>query len=112
MEHKVIWKVRIVKPYAEAHNHLLIGHVTHRDAASLEMICRTFHYGRPATSAKDVRVGPLGKRIIPWHRVEIINELPSSFDYQGARLHADDNGVHLTDGHYHCLIVVPAQHRH
>jgi hypothetical protein len=100
-----IWKVRVVKPYPEAHNHLLIGHVVERDATCLKMRCRSFHFGRVVGAPRDVTVGPLARRIIPWARVEIINELPASFDYQNARLSKGNQGeVTLSDGRTSCVL--------
>ena len=107
-----IWKVRCVKPYPEAHNHLLIGQVVGGDEVSLALMCRSFHYGRAVSRAKDIAVGTIGKRIVPWSRVEIINELPASFDHEKARLKADQEGnIFLSDEHYSCPIVT-AQNRH
>lgn len=109
---RLIWKVRSIKPYRDAHNHLLIGEVVNRDGVCLTLMCRSFHYGRAANSAKDVAVGAIGKRVVPWNRVEIINELPPSFDYQNAQLKADEKGgITFTDGHYPCPIIT-SQDRH
>jgi hypothetical protein len=103
---RLIWKVRSVKPYPGAHNHLLVGQVASRDAVCLELMCRSFHYGRVVSVLKDIVVGSIGKRIVPWNRIEIINELPASFDFQNAKLHADQKGgVFFSDGHYFCPIV-------
>jgi hypothetical protein len=100
-----IWKVRAVKAYPEAHNHLLIGAVSGRDACTVEMNCRSFHFRRVTGGVKDIRVGGLGVRLIPWSRVEIINVLPNDFDCGRATLTTDDSGnVILSDGRDHCLI--------
>ena len=105
-DHQPTWKVRAVKPYPEAHNHLLIGQVLERDTTCVELLCRSFHLGRSASSKHDVAVGELARRIIPWNRIEIINRLPDSFDFRQATIHADGKGdISFTDGHYHCPIV-------
>lgn len=109
---RLIWKIRSIKPYRDAHNHLLIGQVVSRDGVSVELMCRSFHYGRAAGGTRDVAVGDIGKRILPWNRIEIINELPASFDYQNAKLEANEKGAILfSDGHYSCPIIT-SQDRH
>jgi len=103
---RIIWKIRSIKPYHDAHNHLLIGQVVNRDEVCLELMCKSFHFGRAVNRVKDITVGKLAKRILPWTRIEIINELPASFDFQNAKLQADDKGgVNFTDGSYCCPIV-------
>ncbi len=105
-DNRLIWKVRSIKPYLDAHNHLLIGQVVRRDEVCLELMCRSFHYGRAASGPKDIAVGTVGKRIVPWNRIEIVNELPASFDYQSAKLTADQKGgIFFSGGHYSCPIV-------
>jgi len=106
MENRMIWKIRSIKPYRDAHNHLVIGQVVQRDAVCVELMCRSFHYGRVVNSEKDITVGLIEKRILPWARIEIINELPASFDFQAAKLESDDKGgINFTDGSYSCAIV-------
>ena len=87
-----IWKVRAIKPYPEAHNHLLIGRVLAQHGPCVSLFCRSFHFGRNVNSIKEIVAGPLGKRIIPWSRIEIINELPASFDFEHAKLVKDSKG--------------------
>ena len=100
-----IWKVRAVKPYPDAHNHLLIGQMLEHDASHVRMTCRTFHYGRLVNSVKDIGMGEIATRRIPWDRIEIVNELTSGFDFKTARLRMDAQGkIHLTDGDNSCLI--------
>ena len=109
---RLIWKIRSIKPYRDAHNHLLIGQVVARDGVCVELLCRSFHYGRAVNGAKDIAVGAVEKRILPWSRIEIINELPASFDFQNAALQADEKGaVVFSDQHYSCPIVTN-QDRH
>ena len=106
-----IWKVRAVKPYPEAHNHLLIGQVVRQDAVVLEMYCRTFHFGSRVDGRNRVRCGPLEERLIPWSRIEIINLLPTAFDYRHAKLVVRDDEIFLTDGHEMRTIVNNADRR-
>jgi hypothetical protein len=107
-----IWKVRSIKPYPDAHNHVLIGQVVSRDDACVELMCRSLHYGRTVSSPKDVVVGAIGKRIVPWSRIEVINELPAGFDYQNAKLEVDQKGgVLFSDGHHSCpIITIQSKH--
>ena len=108
----VVWKVRVVKAYAEAHNHLLIGEVLANDAVRVELNCRSFHFGRLVNSLKDVRTGDLGRRIIPWSQIEIINVLPDDFGFAEAQLAVDQEGSILLKGRaYACPIVTSREPR-
>jgi hypothetical protein len=101
-----VWKIRVVKPYAEAHNHLIIGEVLEETPMYVRVEGRTFHYGRSAEQARQVRVGDYAVRILPWARVEIVNELPGSFEVGRAKLACDGKGaIALQHGDYACIIV-------
>ena len=109
----VIWKVRVVKRYPEAHNHLLIGKVLAKDGVCIELDCRSFHFGRLINSLKDVQAGESGRRIIPWSHIEIINVLPDDFDYREAELSLDREGnILLKDRRYACPIATRSEPRH
>ncbi|MFH0962889.1 MAG: hypothetical protein V2A58_02635 [Planctomycetota bacterium] len=100
-ETKAIWKVRVVKPYPEAHNHLFIGEMVTRDGVAIELLCRTFHFARSVASVKEITVGPLGRRIVPWTRVEVINVLPADFDFKESELVMGPKGeIGLSDRRY------------
>jgi len=100
-----IWKVRSVKNYPEAHNHLFIGRVLQATQVYVRLDCRTYHFGKAINSAKDIRVGSKGVRILPWNRIELINELPGSFDYSKAELVTGKDGkVALSDGKTDCVL--------
>ena len=101
---KKIWKVRIAKPYPDAHNHLIVGRVLGLNDAFVRMDCRTFHFGTAVAGPKNIKSGERGLRIIPWHRVEIVNELPSDFAFDIATLTAENQSVILTDNKSKCLI--------
>jgi hypothetical protein len=46
-----------------------------------------------------------GIRILPWNRIELINELPSSFDYSKAELVSNKEGkIVLSDGKIDCIL--------
>jgi hypothetical protein len=84
------WKVRSVKPYANASNHLFIGEVLDVNDTYIRMNCRTFHFrDSVANGPKDVQMGDIAERIIPWSRVEVINVLPGGV---GFRKKSDDRG--------------------
>jgi len=100
-----IWKVRAVKSYPQAQNHLLIGKVLEHTATFVRLRSRTFHFGRMVNSRKDIRVGPLAERIIPWGRIEVVNVLPEDFDYARAELQVDQDGdLVLHHGTHDCPI--------
>ena len=108
-----VWKVRTVKAYPEAHNHLLIGEVLGRSMVCVELNCRSFHFGRLVNSLKGVHEGDLGVRIIPWSHIEIINVLPGEFDFDKAKLSMEEDGNILLKGQRHvCPIVVSREPRH
>jgi hypothetical protein len=101
-----VWKIRVVKPYAEAHNHLLIGEVLENTPTYIRVKGRTFHYGRAVEQPRQVRAGNYAVRIIPWARVEIVNVLPASFEVDKAKLAADGNGtIALKHGDYACIMI-------
>jgi len=96
-----IWKVRTIKNYPEAHNHLLVGRVLELTDSYIRMHCRTYHYGRSVSRPEDIRIGAPMVRVVPWSRVEIINELPETFDYLNSNLIALAAGqVFFTDGRH------------
>ncbi|MBN1786871.1 MAG: hypothetical protein JW806_00585 [Sedimentisphaerales bacterium] len=102
---KKIWKIRTVKNYPEAHNHLFIGQVLSVTQSYVRLDCRTYHFGKAISSIKDIRVGKKGVRILPWNRIEIINELASSFDYSKAEPASDKDGkITLSDGKIDCVL--------
>ncbi len=97
-EDKII-AIRTVKNYPQAHNHLLIGKLLEFNGEFLRVDCRTFHFGASVTGPKTIKQGAKNIRIIPWARVEIINELSSDFDYAQAELENDDAyRIMLRDG--------------
>jgi len=102
---KNIWKVRAVKNYPEAHNHIFIGHVIQLTQSYVRLDCRTYHFGKALNGPKDIRVGMRGIRILPWNRIELINELPGSFDYIKAELTLNKEGrIVLSDGKTDCAL--------
>jgi hypothetical protein len=100
-----VWKIRAIKNYPEAHNHVLVGRVLEVTDSYVRLHCRTFHFGPSLDSPQDVLVGPVMIRVIPWSRIEIINELPPDFDYVKSTVIADKPGqVLFRDRQYLCPI--------
>ncbi len=103
-EHRV-WKIRAIKNYPEAHNHVLVGKVLEITDSYVRLHCRTFHFGPALDSPEDVLVGAVMVRVIPWSRIEIINELPADFDYVKSTVISDKPGqVLFKDKQYLCPI--------
>jgi hypothetical protein len=102
---KKIWKIRTVKNYPEAHNHLLIGEVLEIEKSYVCLNCKTYHFGRSINGTKDVVVGEVNIRFLPWNRIEIINELPVSFDYVNAVLDVEEkHKIILKDKQFKCAV--------
>ena len=90
LKNKIV-KVRWVKPYATAHNHVAIGAVIAETNNYLVLRCKTYHFGDHVGGKKmklhsekyvsGIMEGAPVTRIVPWHRIEIIHELPSSTDW-------------------------------
>ena len=106
MNENKVWKVRAVRPYADAHTHLFVGQVQACDQISIRLLCRTYHHGRVVNRLRDIVEGPLMTRIIPWHQVEVINELPDRFDFRHATVAIDHEGNYdLFDGFLSCVLL-------
>ncbi len=102
---KKIWKVHTVKNYPQAHNHLFIGQALELTQSYVRLDCRTYHFGKTINNIKDIRAGMKGIRIPPRNRIELINELPTSFDYSKAELVSKENGkIALSDGETDCIL--------
>ena len=100
-----IWKIRTIKNYPEAHNHLLVGKVLEITESYVRIHCRTYHFGRIVNKPDDIQIGDLMNRVVPWSRIEIINELPPTFDYIRNTLIADKEGeVIFKDGQHTCPV--------
>ncbi len=94
-----IWKIRTIKSYPEATNHLLVGRVLAITDSYVRLHSRTYHFNRPVAKPEDMQIGDVMVRVVPWSRIEIINELPENFDYIRSSLIADTEGqVLFQDG--------------
>jgi hypothetical protein len=99
-----VWKVRCVKPYKSANNHLFVGYMLSNTITHVRLKCRTFHFGKLAMGLKDVSCGTFSERIVPWNRIECINVLDPNFDVEKARLTEKDGELEFSDGTYGCTI--------
>lgn len=97
-----IVRIRWVKPYPEAHNHIAIGDVLDETPNYLTLFCRTYHFGNNVGGRK-ARLVPLkfvggivegekAVRSVPWSRIEVINELPETTDWN-APAQVDEDGL-------------------
>jgi hypothetical protein len=101
----LMWKIRTVKDYPDAYNHIFVGEVKGITANYVRIKCRTFHYGRRVNAKKDVREGGFELRILPWNRVEVVNELSPDFNVQEAKLSVAKSGeTTLCCGKLLCVI--------
>ena len=101
LEGKVV-KVRWVKLYPTAHNHIAVGDVLHETPQYLVLLCRTYHFGSHIGGQKGtlrqgeyvcgVLEGEKGVRIIPWSRIEVINELPAKTNWN-VKVQIDQSGT-------------------
>ena len=100
-----IWKIRTIKSYPEATNHLLVGRVLDITDSYVRLHCRTYHFGSAVAGPEDIQIGNVMVRVVPWSRIEIINELPDAFDYARSTLIANKEGqVLFQDGKHACAI--------
>ena len=100
-DEKKVWKIRTVKTYPEAHNHIIVGCVIDTTVSYVRLDCRTYHFGRAVNGEKDICEGPQMVRVIPWARIEIINELADSFDYASAQIAGGKDGdINIKDKNF------------
>lgn len=90
-------KVRQVKDYPDAKNHIMVGEVIAETLQYLKMKCRTFTFptlsGYRAPSA--IKVSSIKTRWIPWCRIAVVTELTPDFDWEGAEFEVLDNDLRL-----------------
>ncbi|OGV62403.1 MAG: hypothetical protein A2283_17910 [Lentisphaerae bacterium RIFOXYA12_FULL_48_11] len=90
-----IVRVRMVKNYSTAHNHLAIGQVLEETPTYIRMNCRIFHFAN--RSGRLVGESEIGVRILPWLRIEVIAELPSATDWKKEAVFDRKNNFVLLD---------------
>ncbi|HOF18063.1 MAG TPA: hypothetical protein PK082_04075 [Phycisphaerae bacterium] len=98
-----ILKVRCVKPYQGAHNHIAVGMVLRETAHYLELHCRTIHYGQWQMNLHGVHQGAVAVRLIPWHRIEVMHRLPEDTDWK-ADIALDRKGNLVLNNRHKTLI--------
>lgn len=79
-------RVRWMKPYPSAHNHVAIGLVLEETASYLTLNCKTYHFGNgvgaacvelvPNLCVGGIVEGEKSVRAIPWGQIAVINVLP------------------------------------
>ena len=63
-----IRKIRTIKNYHEAHNHILVRKVLQITDSYVRLHCRSYHFGRVICGPKDVQIGNLMVRVVPYRR--------------------------------------------
>lgn len=92
-----IIKVRFVKNYASAHNHVVIGRVVDESDCYLLLECRTLHFGTLVRNRSRIEHGAKALRALPWHRIEVLHVLDDEVDW-ASDLTIDDDGYVSTKG--------------
>ena len=112
-------RIRWVKQYPTAHNHLAIGHVVRETDNYLAVLCKTYHFGGNlggggSKSCKLKRGAFIGGvlesekavRIIPWTQIEVMHELPERTKWDVEAV-VDDSGLCYLDNEQKTLISRP-----
>lgn len=114
-------RIRWVKSYPEAHNHVAIGDVLDETPHYLSLLCKSYHFGRniggrkarlvPHKCVGGIVEGEKAIRYVPWSRIEVINELPEDTDWD-AEAQVDENGSCVLTNKYKTIItrVQDSQH--
>lgn len=87
-----IVKVRMVKKYKDAKNHVCIGEVKRETASYIVVKGVTFHFGSVFSQPPTLVRGEMKTRWIPWHQVEIVTELAADLDWLNEEFTLDDTG--------------------
>lgn len=82
-------KIRWVKPYEEAQNHVFIGQVLEETPNYLKVLGKTYHFRKAQGGLAAVQHSPAKVRWIPWNRIEVVTELPEDTDWEHLRLQVD-----------------------
>ena len=116
LEGKVI-RVRWVKSYPSAHNHVAIGDVLGETPRYVVLLCKTYHFRNnvggaegqlcPGKYVAGILEGEKSVRVIPWSRIEVINELSETTDWD-VRANVHESGL-CTLANKENTVVVRAQ---
>lgn len=100
-----IWKLRTVKDYPGAKNHVFVGKVVEINSSFVMLDCRTYHFGKNVNLPRDVHCGDVELRMVPWSRIELVNLIDENFDYKKAEVIKDDKGnICLKAGLLRCVL--------
>ncbi len=80
-EGKIV-KIRFIKRYKDAKNHICIGEVKTETNNCLVVKGRTFHFGTALPNKQNLHNGLPKTRWIPWHQIELVTELPADLDWR------------------------------
>ena len=94
LKNKIV-KVRFVKNYASAHNHIAVGRVVDECDHYLLLDCRTIHFGKVVRNHSRIEHGAKAQRALPWHRIEVLHVLDDEVDW-ASDLAIDDDGYVAT----------------
>jgi len=105
-----IVKIRWVKNYASASNHIGIGRVADETEQYLTVECRTLHFGKLIRERSRINHGHVGLRAIPWNRIEVIHVLDDDTDWKADyTIDADGN---LVINNKHRTLIAETKGRH
>ena len=90
-EGKIV-KIRFIKRYKDARNHICIGEVRAETPNCLIVKGRTFHFGSTMAQNSDLENGFPKTRWIPWHQIELVTELSADLDWRNEEFVLDASG--------------------
>lgn len=106
-------RIRWVKMYPAAHNHVAIGDVLHESPNYLTLLCKTYHFGHGVGTKRAALVanslvggiveGEKAVRSVPWSHIEVINELPEDTDWDVTAL-VEESGLCMLMNKYKTVI--------
>lgn len=102
--HEEVVKIRTIKDYESAHNHLFVGRVISYDNSGIRLNCYTFHFGKIVNEMKDIQQGEWSCRVVPWSRIEMLNVLHEDFMLHESKLEENSGEWQFTDGKHSCCI--------
>ncbi len=117
LKNKIV-RIRWIKPYSTAHNHVAIGRVINATDNYLVVLCKTYHFGNNVGGKRAKMI--VGKyvngvlesdkatRIIPWHSIEIMHELPPSTEWE-TDTYTDESGLCYLNNEEKTVITRPPQ---
>ncbi|MFA6563278.1 MAG: hypothetical protein WCV00_15320 [Verrucomicrobiia bacterium] len=88
---KMVVKVRWLKPYEGAQNHICIGEVLAETPQCLKVLGKTYHFRKPQGNMRAVQTSAIKVRWIPWNRIEVVTELHPDTDWRNLQLKVDNN---------------------